>query len=133
MVNKVTLIGRLGKDPEVRTLENGTCIAKFPLATDESYKDKNNEWQTLTEWHNIILWRDLAERSEKHLKKGYLVYIEGKLTSRSWQDEHGVTKYITEVRASTYRLLKSEVTAGSEPTSVQVTPIPLDTADNLPF
>jgi len=109
MVNKVTLIGRLGKDPEVRTLETGTNIAKLSLATDESYKDKSGEWQTLTEWHNVIMWRDMAERAEKMLKKGYLVYVEGKLTNRSWEDEHGNKKYITEIRANTFRLLRSEM------------------------
>jgi len=100
MVNKVTLIGRLGKDPEIRTLETGTNIAKLSLATDESYKDKSGEWQTITEWHNVIMWRDMAERAEKMLKKGYLVYVEGKLTNRSWEDENGNKKYITEVRAN---------------------------------
>lgn len=137
MVNKVTLIGRLGKDPEVRTLENGTNIAKLSLATDESYKDKSGEWQTLTEWHNVIMWRDMAERAEKMLKKGYLVYIEGKLTNRSWQDESGNTKYITEVRANTFRLLRSEMNSdkkngqASKPNTAATTTA--DASDDLPF
>lgn len=136
MVNKVTLIGRLGKDPEVRTLESGTNIAKLSLATDESYKDKSGEWQTITEWHNIIMWRDMAERAEKMLKKGYLVYVEGKLTNRSWQDENGNTKYITEVRANTFRLLRSEMNGdrnnapAAKPTTATTT---ADTSDDLPF
>jgi len=140
MVNKVTLIGRLGKDPEVRILETGTNIAKFSLATDESFKNKKDEWQTLTEWHNIIMWRDMAERAGRLLKKGYLVYIEGKLTSRSWQDENGTTKYITEVRANSFRLLKSETKGGANegakkeepknnPHIVKVT----NGSDDLPF
>ncbi|CAA6821612.1 MAG: Single-stranded DNA-binding protein [uncultured Aureispira sp.] len=133
MVNKVTLIGRLGKDPEVRTLETGTNIAKLSLATDESYKDKNGEWQTLTEWHNVIMWRDMAERAEKMLKKGYLVYIEGKLTNRSWEDEHGNKKYITEIRANTFRLLRSEMNGdkknGQASTAKQKAAAP----DDLPF
>lgn len=138
MVNKVTLIGRLGKDPEVRTLDSGTNIAKFPLATDESYKDKNGEWQTITEWHNIIMWRDAAERAEKQLKKGFLVYIDGKLTNRSWQDENGNTRYITEVRANTFRLLRSEFTGErtnnvSQQASVTSTTAAADTSDDLPF
>lgn len=138
MVNKVTLIGRLGKDPEIRTLESGTNIAKFSIATDESYRDKNGEWQTITEWHNIIMWRDLAERAEKQLKKGYLIYIDGKLTNRSWQDENGNTKYITEVRANTFRLLRSEF-SGERPantTTGTTTAAPTaaaDTSDDLPF
>lgn len=139
MVNKVTLIGRLGKNPEIRTLEAGTCIAKFTLATDESYKDKSGQWQTTTEWHNLILWGKVAEYAEKSLKKGDLVYVEGKLTSRSWQDEHGVTKYITEVRVETFRLLKGG--ANSDPlaegekkdSEQEVISIPKDNEDDLPF
>jgi single-strand DNA-binding protein len=137
MVNKVTLIGRLGKDPEVRTLENGTNIAKLSLATDESYKDKSGEWQTITEWHNVIMWRDMAERAEKMLKKGYLVYVEGKLTNRSWQDESGNTKYITEIRANTFRLLRSEKNGdknngqASKPNTAATTTA--DASDDLPF
>lgn len=106
MVNKVTLIGRLGKDPEVRTLESGTQVAKFSLATDESYKDKNGEWQTNTEWHTIIVWREGAERAAKQLKKGYLVYVEGKVTYRTWKDEHNVERITCEIQASSFRLLK---------------------------
>lgn len=137
MVNKVTLIGRLGKDPEVRTLETGTNIAKLALATDESYKDKSGEWQTITEWHNVIMWRDMAERAEKMLKKGYLVYIEGKLTNRSWEDENGNKKYITEVRANTFRLLRGDMNgnknngqAAKPNTTAKQT---ADTSDDLPF
>lgn len=136
MVNKVTLIGRLGKDPEVRTLESGTNIAKLSLATDESYKDKSGEWQTITEWHNVIMWRDMAERAEKMLKKGYLVYVEGKLTNRSWQDENGNTKYITEVRANTFRLLRSEMNGDRNNASANKpaeTAKTADTSDDLPF
>lgn len=136
MVNKVTLIGRLGKDPEVRTLDSGTNIAKFSLATDESYKDKNGEWQTQTEWHNIILWRGLAERAEQTLRKGVLVYLEGKLTNRSWQDEQGNTNYITEVRGSYFRVLQKEtnsnkaaITAAAPTTA----PADVDAGDDLPF
>lgn len=114
MVNKVTLIGRLGKDPEVRTLDSGTNIAKFSIATDESYKDKNGDWQTQTEWHNVILWRGLAERAEANLRKGALVYVEGKLTNRSWQDDQGNTNYITEVRGTYFRLLSSKETNGNK-------------------
>lgn len=134
MVNKVTLIGRLGKNPEVRTLESGTNIAKFSLATDESYKDKNGEWQTITEWHNVIMWRDMAERAEKLLKKGYLVYVDGKLTNRSWQDENGNTKYITEVRANTFRLLRNEFSGNQSNGATKTTnTTTVDSSDDLPF
>lgn len=137
MVNKVTLIGRLGKDPEVRTLDSGTNIAKFSLATDESYKDKNGEWQTQTEWHTVILWRGLAERAEATLKKGMLVYIEGKLTNRSWQDDQGKTNYITEVRGTYFRLLQSKEMNGNkahqDAPSTSTAPTTADTSDDLPF
>lgn len=106
MLNRVTLIGNLGKDPEVRHLESGSAVGKFSVATNESYKDKAGEWQTNTEWHNIVCWRNLAERAERTLKKGSLVYVEGKLTSRKWQDQEGNDKYITEVVANTFRLLE---------------------------
>lgn len=97
-VNKVILVGNLGRDPEVRHLENGAAVANFSLATSESYKDRNSgELMTNTDWHNIVLWRGLAEIAEKYLKKGDKVYIEGKIRSRSYQDQEGVTKYITEI------------------------------------
>ncbi len=142
MINKVILIGNLGRDPEVRTLEGGTSYAKIAVATNESYKDKSGEWQTITEWHNIVLWRDLATRAERQLKKGSLVYVEGKLTSRSYQDQDGNTKYITEVRANTYRLLeKRENTdnmgggmAQTSNVAKKETPVADDnSADDLPF
>ena len=106
MVNKVTLIGNLGRDPEVRHFENGSMVAKFPVATNENYRDKSGEWQTVTEWHDIVAWRALAERAERSLKKGSLVYIEGKLTHRKYQDKDGIERYVTEVVANTFRLLE---------------------------
>jgi len=96
-VNKVILIGNLGKDPEVRHLDNGASVANFSIATTETYKDRNSgERVDQTEWHNIVLWRGLAEVAEKYLKKGDSVYIEGKLRTRSWEKD-GVTRYTTEV------------------------------------
>ena len=106
MINKVILVGNLGKDPEVRHLESGSTVARFPVATNENYQDRNGEWQTQTEWHNIVCWRGLAERAEKTLKKGSLVYLEGKLTTRKWQDKDGNDRYTTEVVARTYRSLE---------------------------
>jgi len=117
MLNKVILVGNLGKDPEVRHLESGSAVGKFSLATNESYKDKAGEWQTNTEWHNIVCWRNLAERAEKSLKKGSLVYIEGKLTNRKWQDQDGNDKYITEVVAGMFRLLEKRESSGDGYTS----------------
>ncbi|MBY5958120.1 single-stranded DNA-binding protein [Membranicola marinus] len=112
MINKVILVGNLGKDPEVRVLESGTKVAKFPMATNENYRDKNNEWQTVTEWHNVILWRYLAESAERQLKKGSLVYIEGKLTHRKYQDKDGNDRYVTEVVANIMRSLERRDSQG---------------------
>jgi single-strand DNA-binding protein len=106
MINKVTLIGNLGKDPEVRHLESGSVVAKFSVATNENYRDKNGEWQTITEWHNIVVWRQLAERAERSLKKGMLVYIEGKLSTRKWQDKDGNDRYTTDIIANVLRSLE---------------------------
>ena len=103
MVNRVMLIGNLGKDPEVRSLESGAMVARLRVATSENYKDRSGEWQTNTEWHDVILWRALAERAQSQLKKGDLVYIDGKLTHRTWQDSEGKDRYTTEVVASYFR------------------------------
>jgi len=92
-VNKVILIGHLGKDPEVRHLENGTSVANFTLATSESYKDKTGNRIDQTEWHNIVVWRGLADVAEKFLKKGSQIYLEGKIRTRSWEDQGGNKKY----------------------------------------
>ena len=96
-VNKVIIIGRLGKEPEVRHLESGASVANFPVATSEVYKDRNTgERKEQTEWHNVVLWRGLADVAEKYLKKGDMVYIEGKLRTRSWEKD-GITRYTTEI------------------------------------
>ena len=105
MVNRVILIGNLGKDPEVRRLENGAVVAKFPIATNENYRDKSGEWQQTTEWHDIVAWRALAERAESTLKKGSMIYVEGKLTHRTWQDQDGNNRRTTEVVANYFRLV----------------------------
>lgn len=91
------LIGNLGKDPEVKTLDNGAKIATFPLATSENYKDKDGNRQTRTEWHNLVLWRGLADIAESYLHKGSQVFVEGRLSTRKWEDKEGNTRYTTEV------------------------------------
>jgi single-strand DNA-binding protein len=96
-VNRVILLGNLGKTTEVRHLENGRTKASFSLATNEVYKNKEGQKVTNTDWHNIVLWTPLAEIAEKYLKKGKQVYLEGKLTNRSYTDQEGQVKYITEV------------------------------------
>ena len=129
-LNKVMLIGNLGKDPEVRHLENGTAVANFSIATTESYKDRNSgEIISNTDWHNVVVWRGLAEVVEKYLKKGAKVYVEGKLRTRSWQDKEGATRYTTEVVVDDLVMLgKNENTAPQQ----QQAPLPT-VASNLPI
>lgn len=106
MINKVTLIGNLGGDPEVRHLESGAMVARFSLATNESYKDKDGNWQNLTEWHNVVVWRELAERAEKQLKKGMMVYVEGKISYRKYTTQEGQERNLTDINANVFRLLE---------------------------
>jgi single-strand DNA-binding protein len=105
-VNKVILVGRLGKDPEIRSTPSGTSVAKFTIATDERFTDKSGDKQERTEWHNIVAWSKLAEICGQYLRKGKLVYIEGSLRTDSWDDkETGVKKYRTEIVANTMQML----------------------------
>jgi single-strand DNA-binding protein len=105
-VNKVILVGRLGKDPELRSIPSGTSVAKFSLATDERFTDKSGEKQERTEWHNVVAWGKLAEICGQYLRKGKLVYIEGSIRTDSWDDkETGVKKYRTEIIANTMQML----------------------------
>ncbi|GHA67673.1 single-stranded DNA-binding protein [Pontibacter akesuensis] len=104
-VNKVILIGNLGKDPEVRHLEGGVAVARFPMATSETFKDKQGQRQERTEWHNIVVWRGLAEVAEKYLKKGNSVYIEGRLRTNNYQDKEGIQRYSTEIVADQMTML----------------------------
>lgn len=106
MINKVILIGNLGRDPEIRHLESGASVATFSIATNENYRDKAGEWQTVTQWHNIVAWRHLAEQAERRLKKGSMVYVEGKLATRQYQDKDNNTRYVTEVVANLMRPLE---------------------------
>jgi single-strand DNA-binding protein len=96
-VNRVMLIGNLGKDPDVQFLEGNIAVAKFPLATTETFKDRSGKLISQTEWHTVVLWRGLAELAQKYLHKGSLVYIEGRLRTRSWEDKEGNRKFATEV------------------------------------
>ncbi len=144
-VNKVILIGNLGKDPEVRHLENGAAVANFSIATSENYKDrKTGEKVSQTEWHNIVAWRGLAEIAEKYLKKGAKVYIEGKLKTRTWQDKDGNNRYSTEVITDNLTMLGSTVESMAssnqeKPTENESKPSPEkefsspDENDDLPF
>jgi len=107
-INKVILVGNVGKDPEIKHLDKGVSVARFSLATSETYKDKDNKKVTNTEWHNIVLWRGLAEVAEKYVKKGSPLYIEGKIRSRSWDDKDRKKHYATEIVADTMQLLGSK-------------------------
>ena len=138
-VNKVILVGNLGKDPEIWTFEDGTKKASFSLATTESYKDKMGNKVDQTEWHNVVLWRGLAGVAEQYLKKGSSIYVEGKIRSRSYQDKEGVTKYVTEIFGDNMTMLGSRSDGGnsvsqSAPTQQATSPATEQSeADDLPF
>lgn len=106
-VNKVILVGNVGKDPEIRHLDSGVAVASFSLATSESYTAKNGERVTNTEWHNIVLWRGLADVAEKYVKKGSKLFIEGKITHRQYEQD-GVTKFFTEIVGNNMVMLDSK-------------------------
>ena len=114
-VNKVILVGNLGADPEIRNLESGVKVATINIATGESYKDKNGERQTHTEWHRVVLWRGLAGVAESYLKKGSQVYIEGRLRTRSYEDQEGKTRYVTEIEARELNMLGRREDSGAIP------------------
>ena len=122
-VNKVILVGNVGKDPEVRHLDSGVAVANFPLATSESYTAKNGDKVTTTEWHNIVLWRGLADVAEKYVTKGRQLYIEGRIRTRSYDDKDGNKKYITEIYGDVMQMLgnrdsnQSDDTGGSPASS----------------
>lgn len=137
-VNKVILIGRVGKDPEVRHLESGVSVARFTLATSEKYTNKNGEKVETTEWHNIVVWRKLAEIVEKYIKKGRQIYLEGKITTRSYEKD-GSTKYFTEIVANNIQMLDSKKENSSAPVSNENSNAPQkediieEETDDLPF
>ena len=138
-VNKVILLGNLGKDPEVRHLDNGVTVANFSLATTESYTNKQGDRVNQTEWHNIVLWRGLADVAEKYLKKGNSVYIEGKISTRKWEDKDGNSRYSIDIIADKMTMLGTKQGNTSSTTHNQVTektsPDPLEESgnDDLPF
>lgn len=130
MINKVILVGNVGNDPEVKCISEDLQVAKFTLATSESYKNKDGEKVTNTEWHNITVWRGLSKVVEQYVKKGSLIYIEGKLTTKSYEKD-GQTRYFTEVIASDLKLLGSKA---SNKSSNEIPNPPVeDDDDTLPF
>jgi single-strand DNA-binding protein len=113
-VNKVILVGNVGADPEVRHLDNNVAVANFRMATSETYTAKNGERVTTTEWHNIVLWRNLAELAEKYIRKGKQIYVEGRIRTRSYDDKDGQKRYITEIFGDVVRLLGTRDTQQGE-------------------
>ncbi len=116
-VNKVILIGRLGKDPAVRKINATTTVCNFPLATNESYKNQDGSYTEQTEWHNIVMWRGVAERAERILKKGSTIFVEGKLRTRSWEDKENHKRYTTEIVVENFQLLDKREPGNSVPAS----------------
>jgi len=146
MLNKVTLIGNLGADPEVRFTQDGTCVANLRIATTERFKDRNGERQERTEWHRVVLWGKLGEIAQQYLSKGRQVYIEGKIETRKWTDNEGNDRYSTEIRANEMKMLggrggdSMDAPAGTQPKAAGNDPfqdqpafenVPVD--DDIPF
>lgn len=131
-VNKVILVGNLGKDPEVRHLEGDKVIAKFPLATSESYKDKSGNRMEQTEWHNIVVWKGLAEIAEKYLKKGTTIYLEGKIRTRNYEKD-GVKHYTTEIVGDSFTILSKRENNSSAADDSASSETPAAGTDGLPF
>lgn len=144
-VNKVILVGRLGKDPEVKATGSGTSVCNFSLATSENYTTRDGQRQEKTEWHNIVVWGKLADVCGKHLAKGRQVYVEGKLATRKWEDKQGQTRYTTEIVANTVQFLGSagaersmgagaSAGSGHDDYAQDFGPEPsFDTSDEIPF
>ena len=134
-VNRVILIGNLGKDPEVKFTASGVALAKFPLATTEKRKDADGNLKEHTEWHNIIFWRRLAEVAGEYLKKGMPVYIEGRIQTRSWEDSQGVKKYMTEIVGDRMQMLrpKGEAEPSQESKTSESEAMPPEEEEDLPF
>lgn len=132
MINKVTLVGRLGKDPEVRHFDNNSSVCNFTVATSESYTDKEGQRIEQTEWHNLAIWKKgLVDVAEKYLKKGHLVYIEGKIRTRSWDDQNGNKRYTTEVVVDLFKMLeKRDTSSGSYESPSSASPRTEDTGSS---
>ena len=131
-VNKVILIGNLGKDPEIKYLEGNIARVSFSLATSEAYKDKNGNRIEHTEWHNIVLWRNLAENAERLLKKGTQIYLEGKLQTRQWTDKEGHKKNLTEIVGDNFVILHRKETPAQGPSFEANPDVNLD-SKGLPY
>lgn len=116
-LNKAMIIGRLGKDPDVRYTQSNTAVANMSIATSERYKDKSGEWKETTEWHRVVAWGRTAEICQEYLKKGSQVYIEGPIQTRQWEDKEGQTRYTTEIKALQMTMLDSKGSGGGSASS----------------
>ncbi len=133
-VNKVILLGNLGRDPEIRALESGVKVANFTLATTEYFKNKDGERGERTEWHRVVLWRRNAELAEQYLNKGSQVYVEGRLETREWEDKDGIKRYTTEVVGQIINFLGGKPTEEKkDPTPTEANTPPPNEEDDLPF
>ncbi len=137
-LNKAMIIGRLGKDPDVRYTQSNTAVANMSIATSERYKDKSGEWKEKTEWHKVVAWGRTAEVCQEYLKKGSLVFIEGSLQTNKWEDNDGNTRYTTEIKTFRMQMLDSKNSSngnqgGNQPVSSNVDLNDEDIDDDLPF
>lgn len=133
-LNKAMIIGRLGQDPDVRYTQSNTAVANMSIATSERYKDSTGEWKENTEWHRVVAWGRTAEICQEYLKKGSLVYIEGPIQTRQWEDKNGQTRYTTEIKALTMTMLDSKGSGGGtsqKPDKSQPVSSNIDLNDNL--
>ena len=134
-VNRVILIGNLGKDPEIKFTPSGVAVAKFPLATSTRRKDTEGNYTDYTEWHNIVLWRRQAEVAGEYLKKGMMVYIEGRIQTRSWEDDQGQKRYMTEIIGERMQMFpkKAEGEQAAAPKKEKTEDTPPEEEEDLPF
>lgn len=126
MLNKATILGRLGADPDSKTISNGNTVTKMSIATSESWTDRDGQKQERTEWHNVVVWNELAVHCERYLKKGSLVYLHGPIHTRSWEDQKGVKRYTTEIIAKVVKFLDPKESRSSND-------IDFNSKEELPF
>lgn len=127
-LNKVLLIGNVGKDPEIRHLEGGSSVATLTLATNERFKDRTGEVREVTEWHTVVAWGQLADLSKNYIRKGTQIFVEGSIRTRTWDDQSGVKHYATEIRANAIQLLGSRRNDGAAPSERSYSPAPAPSA-----
>ena len=133
MINKVFLLGYLGKDPDVRMTQSGKVVVSCSLSTTESYKDKDGKWQSKSEWHNLVIWDKAAETFAKHFKKGSKVAVDGKLQTRQWEDQNGNKRYTTEILVKDFYFVDSKKEKGSPTEDQENHGLPENCGEDVPF